>query len=159
VLNMALERLLRAVGDMGVAWTEVVQNWGGANEQRPAPSAPGPFTAGKAVAPSGSNAAAPSAPARTASVLSVAIESSRRVEATIELLPGASPAGLTASPLLSIDRDIPPIREVSIEAVEDRSQLRVRIEVPDEQPAGVYNGMLLDLAAQRPCGTITVQVR
>lgn len=87
----------------------------------------------------------------------VSVISQRRVESVLELRRGGWGA-LTAHALRPEGHDAPAIRGVSIEARPEESALRVSVEVPADQPPGVYNGMIVDTVSNLPRGTLTVRV-
>ena len=53
--------------------------------------------------------------------------------------------------------DVPRIRGIELEPW-DVEGLRLRLTVPDEQPAGVYHGVVLDAAADCAVGTVTLRI-
>ncbi len=40
----------------------------------------------------------------------------------------------------------------------DGGPLILRLVVPDDQPAGIYNGLVIDAASNRPVGTLSVRI-
>jgi hypothetical protein len=89
--------------------------------------------------------------------LLVSVVSERRVQSVLELRRG-SWTSLLAHALRPEGHDAPAIRGVTIEALPEQSTLRVSVEVPADQPAGVYNGMLIDAVSNLPRGTLTITV-
>jgi len=159
----APERFLRAMGDMTLAWVEAMQgftNASAAPTEQPSGSA-GPFQAVSdppSAAPSPTAAPASAAkPAPRPRELGVSVEAKGRVEVAAVLHELADAGALEASELRPAKGKAQPIREVSVSAEAER--VLVRIVVPDTQPRGTYNGLLLDAKAQKPCGTLSVVVR
>jgi hypothetical protein len=87
----------------------------------------------------------------------VSVASQRRVQSVLELRRGAW-TSLLAHALRPEGHDAPAIRGVTIEALPEQSTVRVSVEVPADQPPGVYNGMIIDAASNVPRGTLTITV-
>jgi hypothetical protein len=152
----APERLMRAMGDMTMAWIEVMEqftkNAQSKPEQGPAGSA-GPFASTRVAQPSA--APAPSS-AKTAQPLKLTLDARGRVEISVQLGDGAALDGLETTELRSFGSDAEPIHGVELAGVPEDPVLRVR--VPEGQPPGTYNGLFLERGGKRPCGTITLVV-
>lgn len=104
-------------------------------------------------APAPSTAGASESPDR----VFVSVASQRRVESVLELRRG-SWSTLVVHALRPEGFEAPAIRGVAIDAHPEESLLRVSVEVPADQPPGVYNGMIVDTASNLPRGTLTVRV-
>lgn len=118
------------------------------------PSAP--FSATPEPAPSGFDRTATVSETAPARVL-VAITSEKRTESVLELRRGAS-GPLIAHALRPEGHEAPAIRGVTIQLLEGEGTVRVSVEVPSDQPPGIYNGMIVDSASNLPRGTLTVKV-
>jgi hypothetical protein len=115
-----------------------------------------PFNPSPEPAPSGferATAVSESAPDRVL----VSITSEKRTESVLELRRGAS-GPLIAHALRPEGHDAPAIRGVTIQLIEGEGTVRVSVEVPSDQPPGIYNGMIVDSASNLPRGTLTVKV-
>jgi hypothetical protein len=106
-------------------------------------------------------AAAPSAADGTRTEplrLSIAVESARPVTITIDLH-AQTPAGA-----LRVDRMYPrrgkakPMTGIEIDHVTDSRRLVVRLRVDASQPAGVYDGVIVDESTSLPAGSLSVAV-
>ena len=100
----------------------------------------------------------PAAPSSAAVPLDVA--SSRPARVSLNLNPGARPAALQVLTMRTGDGVKPPLMDVSFQPQAGGGLPVLRIRVPDEQPAGVYHGVVCD--AQNPgtvLGTLTVEIR
>ena len=64
---------------------------------------------------------------------------------------------LVAHALRPEGHDAPAISGVQVEVQEDGA-VRVAVDVPSNQPPGVYNGMIVDPSSNLPRGTLTVRV-
>ncbi|HET7545654.1 MAG TPA: hypothetical protein VFK05_37560 [Polyangiaceae bacterium] len=182
----AAEHLMRAFGDMTLAWAELMQQFstgagllGGANALmpfgRPRVDQPtggaGAFTAGR-VARDATVPAAPAAPApatrpavpppmthagATTQTIAVSVVASRPVEVSVELNGAPELARLVATALRAANNAAPALAEPELRLSEGGAA-SLRVVVPEQQAAGVYNGLLLDRESQRARGTITLVV-
>ena len=86
------------------------------------------------------------------------VRSRKPVEVTLSPLPALNPAAPPGvAGLLSLNPASPALRQVAFEVAADGG-LQIRIEVPDDQPADVYSGAVVDPESRRPLGTLTVRV-
>lgn len=86
------------------------------------------------------------------------VKSRKPVEVTLSPMPAlnlGAPPGVAG--LHAIDPASPPIRGVAFSRGPDGG-LEVEIEVPDDHPADVYSGAVVDMESRRPIGTLTVRV-
>ncbi len=159
---------MRAMSDMTMAWMELMQQWSASvqpasNGQAPVGHA-GPFSAGRPVA--AAEAASPTPvrePKKTEPQaghrqLKVSVESSGRVEVSMRFDELSAAASLVASALMAFDGAAEPIRDVTLEPGAAGEPPLLRIVVPSGQPAGTYNGLLLERTTKHPCGSITLLV-
>jgi hypothetical protein len=156
-VSRVFERFMRAAGDMGMAWVEMMSPMRPPSRTESPKGSAGPF----ATSTSHPDGDATSGRARSAEPtgLSVSIESSRRVEVTVDLRGGASPSDLALGALTALDSAAAPLGDVKLEPDEVDGHVVVRIRVPENQASGVYNGILLDRSTSRPRGTVSLVVR
>jgi hypothetical protein len=142
-------RLAQYSSDFLRLWMEFVDVSVRGNASRAAPT-----PNGDPVTPQGgaSEAAAPAPGVR------VEIVASRPTNVSVDLRPQAHRARLTARPLHAVDPDKPPLTSVTLFRDAPDGALTVRVEVPDEHPAGVYHGVVLDEDANAPVGTLSVRI-
>ena len=159
----APERFLRSLGDMTLAWVEVVQQWTSAQAapQRAPSGSAGPFDTesraeAKAPQPATNAAVAPPEPSARRE-LGVSVEAKGRVDVSVDLAEDAASSALEAGWLQPAKGKAAPITDVSLRV--DGGKLVVRIVVPDGQPRGTYNGLLLDAESLKARGTVSVVVR
>jgi len=161
----APERFLRAMGDMTLAWIEAMQTF--TNPQpaaaRPPSGTAGPFaSAAPSPAPSGTpSAGATPAPPATSQVakqreLAVSVQAKGRVEVSAAFNELATSAELEVGELRPAKGKAAPLRDVTLSAEAER--IVVRVVVPDGQPRGTYNALVLDAKTQKPQGTLSVVV-
>jgi hypothetical protein len=154
-------RFMRAMGDMTLAWVEVMQQFtNGAAPAREAPvGSAGAFKVNQAPAPATApspSVAAPNAAERAAE-LTVRVQASGRVEVSVQLGELSNAAHLAPTELRSFTDHVEPIRGVSLIVTPGAAPV-LQIVVPDGQPAGTYNGLLLEAKSQKPRGTVSLSV-
>ncbi len=89
------------------------------------------------------------APAPLGSAYALEVRSSRRVAVKLDLRGAGEPA---VSPLQPAQRGAPAIEAVSFKAG------ALQLEIADDQPAGVYNAVVVDAGSGEPLGTLTVRI-
>jgi hypothetical protein len=136
-------RMLRTTSEMFELWFQLLDASGPA---RQAPMAP--------VGDGNASTAGPSAPAPAG--ICVQLESRRPARVTVDVRAGARGRALVAHALRSSDDSLPRIGDVSVEDSRDGEPMSVRVRIPDDQPPGIYHGMVIDDASSLPVGTISV---
>jgi hypothetical protein len=149
------------MSDMTLAWVEVMQDVTSA-VSAPARKSPvgsaGAFNVGKerGRAPAEGAPAGVAATAR-ASELTVRVQASGRVEVSVQVSELSDAAHLAPTELRSLAAEVEPIRDVSVVVVPDATPV-LQIVVPDGQPKGTYNGLLLEAKSHKPRGTVSLTV-
>lgn len=151
------ERMVQYASDLTSVWMELMQTVMGtaavaSNAPRPPRADPGPFDIGGV-----SNGAPPPGPVE-APAISVALESRRRAEVTVDLRPGIGDGAFLVHDLRPSSGKGPRLSGVKVERAKPPAPVVVRVRVPDALPAGLYTGMVIDPATNLPQGTIAVQV-
>jgi hypothetical protein len=113
---------------------------------------------GAAPATSPPVAAAGPAPEAATTRVRLALSTRRPVEVAVDLRPEASRAELVAHALRAADADIPPLAGAAFELDPNGGPVTLRLTVPDDQPEGIYNGLVIDAASNRPVGTLSVRI-
>jgi hypothetical protein len=110
-----------------------------------------------AVPPATNGATRADTPATAGEPLRVSVEliSRRPVEVTIDLRPGSTAAPLVVPDLRDATGALPRIAGVVVEGGE---RPRLRVSVADDQPPGVYHGVVVDPHTSVAVGTVTVRV-
>jgi len=90
--------------------------------------------------------------------VSIEIASNRKNQVTLDLWAGNQTAGLTVPALHSAESEKTPLTEVSFVAGTDELPARLRIVIPESQPAGVYSGLILDSASSQAKGTLSLKL-
>src|SRR5262249_1880944 len=88
----------------------------------------------------------------------IEIASVRPTEVSLDLRPYSGERPLVVHSLRAVDADKPRLTDVSFRAAAADDPASLRIAVPDDQPAGIYNGLIVDEETGRPLGTLSVRV-
>ncbi|MGD0291810.1 MAG: hypothetical protein ABSC63_19500 [Candidatus Binataceae bacterium] len=99
----------------------------------------------------------PSAPATAAPII-VEIASTRMTRITVDLAPAASMTHLAIGGLQALEPEKPPLKEISLATDATSHRAVVRIRIQDNQPAGVYRGVIVDPDSGESRGTITLRI-
>jgi len=102
---------------------------------------------------------APAAPAAQGqrSRVRIEIKTSRPAEVSLDLHPDHTGEALIVHNLRGADAQAPRLGVVFEAAAEGRPAL-LSIQVPADQPAGVYSGAIVHAATNRAVGTLTIQI-
>lgn len=114
-------------------------------------------TNGGGSAPSPSTPAAPAAASDDAG-LRVELRCARPTEVAVDLRPYAAGARLCVQGLRAMEPGEPRLDDVTLEPGGPGSPLVLRIAIAPEQPAGTYNGILVEEDTSRPVGTVSVRL-
>lgn len=85
------------------------------------------------------------------------VSSSLPTRCTLKLDPGAETRTLEACQLWSRDRAKPPLMDAAF-AADSNGNVFLRVRVPDNQPTGLYLGVICDQATGEPLGTLSVEI-
>ena len=88
----------------------------------------------------------------------VELASNRMTRVTIDLVPHVNPTKLATSGLHSIVPDCPSIKDLTFIVDSHSNRPVVRIRVPEDQPVGSYNGVIVDADSGDPRGTIALRI-
>jgi hypothetical protein len=89
--------------------------------------------------------------------VSVKIDAARAVDVLVDLVADQSGEGFLVRPLFSERDASPPLTGVELMAAQDGG-LAIHVALPDRQPAGMYEGSVLDARTRRPLGRLVVTV-
>lgn len=151
------EALTGEMRDLGVRMTElateVTRAWFdafGLAAGRAGMSAAAPRAAGAATAAPGSAVE----PAR----IRLEIVARQPTEVSLDLQPEAAQRAVVVHALRAADGSKPRLREVEFRPAAGEAPACLRLVIPPAQPAGIYSGLLVDAASNRPVGTVSVEV-
>lgn len=158
-------RMTRHASDLVGLWLEALDtaNLTGAwrTTERPG-GAPEPSGGAAGVAPDEVEHAAPAAPAATSDAacgrtrIAIEIASARPAAVTVDLRSADAARPLVVHALRAVEPEKPRITEVAIEPATPDAPARLRIRVPDGQPAGTYDALVIDQATSRPVGSVSL---
>ena len=152
-------RMAQYASDFTAVWLEFLQLGASSFGRWPTP----PF---EFAAPAGN--AAPSAPppppststdpANTDTRVRVAVTSPYPTEVSLDVRPQAVGRRLIVQSLRAVTEDKPRLSDVAIEDRGADEPLTLRIRVPAGQPAGVYNGLVVEEESGKPMGTVSLRI-
>ena len=100
---------------------------------------------------------APDAPPRPRPpAVRVEVTSNQANHIALDLKPIRPRVSLAVPPLRALNNNRSELRDVELDAANDRCTLRVHI--PDAQPPGLYTGVVVDARTGEPCGTLAIRV-
>ena len=147
-------RIARYASDFFGAWVELLDLAAAGSAARQDVATPTGRTP-----PSPATPSAPPPDRRPASGhgLRVEVDAARPVEVALDLRPERVTGALRAHELRSADPRKPRLSDVAIRETDGTPVLR--IGVPDDHPAGAYEGLLLDAATNRPVGSVRIVLK
>ena len=141
----------------------VFQGFAGASPGMTNPAAgpgPGPATAPGPVsgAAAPSSTAAPAAePVASVNAVAVLLSSAQPAEVTVDLRSSIE-GEVVVHDLRATDVEKPRIQEVTLERANEDRGPRLRIRIPDDQPPGMYSGLMIEQESNLPVGSVTVRI-
>jgi hypothetical protein len=90
--------------------------------------------------------------------LRLELVSGRPAEVSLELRPDAPVEHLVVHALRAEGADGRRLSDVAIRRAADEDAVVLRVAVPADHPAGVYNGLIVDERTSRPAGTVSVRL-
>jgi hypothetical protein len=93
-----------------------------------------------------------------ATVVSLELASRQPVEVTLNLSDYSNIADLVSPGLHSIDPGHPPLTDLGFSEGGEAGRVKLRIVVPDNQPSGLYSGVIISRSSGLLRGTLTVRV-
>lgn len=140
-------RMLRTTSEMFELWFQLLDA-SGATRQAQAATDAAPVD--------GRSVAAAAAPTPASAGICVQVESARPARVTVDVRAGSGGRSLVAHALRSSDESLPRIGDIGVEDSRDGEAMSIRVRIPDDQPAGIYHGMIIDEASSLPVGTVSV---
>lgn len=117
-----------------------------------------------ATMPGTANGTAPQSPPAAASAASddpgvrVELHATRPTEVAVDLRPHTPGARLGVQGMRAMEPGEPRLEGVTLEPSGPGAPLVLRIVVPPDQPAGTYNGIVVEEETSRPLGTVSVRL-
>jgi len=152
-------RMAQYASDFTAVWLEFLQLGAGNFGRWPTPPFEGAAPAGSASrsAPPPPPSAA-TEPAGTDTRVRVAVTSPYPTEVSLDVRPQAVGRRLIVQSLRAVTEDTPRLSDVTIETTDADTPLTLRIRVPAGQPAGVYNGLIVEEESGKPMGTVSLRI-
>lgn len=145
-LQDVLERMLRLQAEILPLWVETLATL---VKVEPQPN-------GHTMAPGAGRHDNGKEPAATAVPIEVA--SIRPVQVSVELVPNSDAQSLVALALSSVAPGKPALTQVSFVRDKGEGRVKLRIQIPDTQPAGTYAGVVVDRESGEARGTLSVRL-
>ena len=95
---------------------------------------------------------------KATTAMPIEVNSTRPVQVSVELVPNSDTQSLVALALSSVAPGRPALTKVSF--VRDRAvgRVKLRVQIPDKQPAGTYAGVVVDRDSGEARGTLSVRL-
>lgn len=94
----------------------------------------------------------------TAAVVPIEVASIRPVRVSLELVPNSDTRSLVALALSSLAPEKPALTQVSFVRDKAEGRVKLRVQIPDKQPAGTYTGVVVDRGSGEARGTLSVRL-
>jgi len=161
-------RMLRYASDFAGVWFELMGmasaaagQTPGAESDRPKSPFEAPFAAPPPRPAAGENGHAPETTRATREVaspaVSIELHSTQPTEVVVDLRPKGSLQHLAVHDLRAVDPEKPRLEDVAFEA-DGEDRVRVLVRIPEGQPPGTYNGVVVDDETSLPAGTLCVRI-
>lgn len=153
----APERFMRALGDMTMAWVDVMQHWTSTNSGA-SPGAAGraaPFPGVDSTAEKAANPSESASNQNQTTPLRVVVVAPVPIELVVDLNQRVDVSTLTLTELRDPINATAPLTDVSVQK-DEHGVASVRVVVPEGHPSGTYSGLFLEQTTRRPRGTLSV---
>jgi len=167
-LNMLVENLVATTKDVGATWLELLSIVtraigtdkpapGQGGGPRPGPT-PGPITVtGTSASAVTTSSITPADPTIQAVPPRIVVKGVRVRSVTLDLRPRSSRFVPFVHPLLAHGTNHV-LTAVNFGLSSDRTSIVLSVNVPPDQPAGIYTGVIVDSGTNEPGGTVSVTV-
>ena len=91
--------------------------------------------------------------------VSVEVTSVRPARITLRLQSDCGLTRLVVHDLRAAEKALPPLTEIRFRPAEKEAPAYFQVSVPNEQPAGLYHGVIMDSNSGQVCGTLTIHIR
>jgi hypothetical protein len=159
-LQQRMGAMFRSFSDFASLWLDMMARMG--TGHAPPVGTAGPFNVGGeargAQAPRAEAPASEEGPTPGLLSLNVEVDSTWRTEVLLDLRPHSASLPLRVHDLRAPEPDKPRLTDVTLETVPAEERVCIRVRVPDDQPPGVYSGLILDARTNLPRGTLSVRL-
>ncbi|MFZ0678085.1 hypothetical protein [Candidatus Binatus sp.] len=146
-LQDVLERTLRFQAEMLPLWIETLATLVKVDPSRN----------GHAPAPEARPAPANGKNTNTMAV-SIEVVSVRPVQVSVELQPNSEAESLISLGLNAIDSNRPALKDISLVPDGVPGRMKLRLQIPDSQPAGIYSGVIVNRNSGMVRGTLSIRI-
>ena len=154
-------RLAQYASDFAALWIELMQLatvGGAARWPVPPPDSRPPATPRDTPPPPAAAAVKSPVNAGDHARVKIAVASAQLTEVDLDVRPEAVGRRLLIQALRPIEPGKPKLTDVTIDRPDGSEPPTLRIRVPPSQPAGVYNGLIIDEETSRPVGSLSLRV-
>lgn len=95
---------------------------------------------------------------KAAAVVPIEVASIRPVQVSLEFVPNSDAQSLVALALSSVRPGKPALTGVSFVRDKTEGRVKLRVQIPDKQPAGTYAGVVVDRNSGEARGTLSVRL-
>ncbi len=149
-IQKLLERIFQSFSDLVPFWVELFNTVAASGLSR--------VNAAVQRAPSDNKAGETPAHAARSGRIAIEVTSARPARVTLDLDPNTGLSPLVSHGLRAVDPAKPALTDIEFVAGHDGEPGCVRIRVAEDQPAGIYTGVVMDRYSGEPHGTLTVRV-
>jgi len=89
---------------------------------------------------------------------SIEVVSLRPVQVSVELRPNSEAQSLVALALNAVDSRKPALTDISFVSDEVQAPIKLRIRIPESQPAGTYSGVIVNRDSGETRGTLSIRI-
>ena len=90
--------------------------------------------------------------------VSIEVVSVRPVQVSIELPPNSDPRSLVSLGLNAVDSSKPALSDISLVPDEVPGRIKLRLRIPESQPAGTYSGVIVNRESGEARGTLSIRI-
>lgn len=98
------------------------------------------------------------APKQKKTTIAVEVLSVQPARVILDLRPESERRSLTVLELRAVDASKPPLTDIRFEGHPSGDVVGLLVRVPDDQPPGLYSGVVLDRDTGEPYGTLSVRI-
>jgi hypothetical protein len=158
-------RMAQYTAELTTLWAEAMQTLAGGPGRWPTAPHDGvaqsvPPASAKGEPPTTSKVESPPSPSQTPELtrVRVAVTSPYPTEVSVDLRPYPAGRRILVQSLRDADPGKPRLSDVSIDDPGGGEPVTFRVRVPEGQPAGVYNALIIDEESNRPFGTVSLRI-
>jgi hypothetical protein len=90
--------------------------------------------------------------------VSIEVVSVRPVQVSVELRPNSDAKSLVSLGLHAVDSSKPALSDISLAPDEVPDRIKLRLRIPESQPAGTYSGVIVNRESGEARGTLSIRI-